>query len=381
MSEVKSPRRRWPWLLLALAVIAVAGVLLLREGAAVKVRIATPTQGLIEETVVASSVGTVEPEQTAAVSAEVEGRVAEIRLRHGSAAKGAPIVLLDRRDLETRREQSARDREVARLRIEQARLRVDKVDAELKRVRGTDEPAQRIEQLEKDLAIARKDVEIAEASEKTLSSALDVIELQLAKTAIAAPFDGTVTKMQVEVGESVTPGRALFTYQSRPPFLVRAPIDEVDMGRMKLGLDCKVRVDALKDRVFGGKIVEIMPAASTDQKNNRTVEVKVRVPDLPPEAVAGISAHLEVILDRKDGALRVPTALIRRDHEGKGRYVFVLENGRARRRAVRTGLWNWELTEVTEGLSTSDRVISQTAELDDSAKLKEGVRVTATNGP
>ncbi len=371
--------RAWPWLLLVLVLAGTAIAFLMRPEAPLKVRTQHPTTGTVEESVVASSVGTVEPLQTASVSAEVAGRVTAIRIRQGPADAGAPIILLDQEDLEGQREQLRRDRDGAKLRVEQAELRVGKVDAELKRMKGPEESLGRIEQLEKDLAIAHKDVEIARSAVASLDAALALLELRLRKTTITAPFDGTVTKVHVEVGESVNPGRALFTFQSRPPFLVRAPIDEVDLGRLKPGLEVRIRLDAFREKAYEGRLHEIMPAANVDQKNNRTCDVKVKAAALPAEVVAGMSANVEVILGRRDNVLRLPTGVLREDHATKSRYVWVIESGRLRRRAVTTGLWNWELTEITGGLKAEDVVVSQAADAEQSTRLKEGVRVEAAD--
>ncbi|MBI4563958.1 MAG: efflux RND transporter periplasmic adaptor subunit [Planctomycetes bacterium] len=339
------------------------------------------TMGPVEETVVASSVGTVEPEQTAVVSAEVSGHVVEIKLRHGRAAQGTPIVLLDRNDLEAEREQMRRDLDASRLRVEQSRLRAEKIEAELHRVRGTDEPLQRIEALEKDLSIARKDIEISAATVRISEAAMHLLELRLAKTAVAAPFDGTLTKLHVEVGESITPGRQLFTFQSNPPFLVRAPMDETDVGRIRVGMAAHVTFDALRDRTFSGELSEIMPAASTDQRNNRTVDVKVRMSEWPEGIVAGMSANLEIVVRRSTAdVLRLATPHIREDYTTHSRYVFVLENGVARKRTIKTGLWNWEHTEILDGLSVADPIITDVIDPDRETKLEDGMAVRVVDG-
>jgi len=377
---LRRSRVRWPWVAVGGVVVVAIGAMALSPARRLKVRTAACSRGVVEETVVSSSVGTVEARQTAAVAAEVGARVAEIRVRQGPVKKGDPVVLLDPAEFEAERKRTEAEFETQKLRIEQARLRADKIEAELGRLRGTDEPVQRIESLEKELGVARKDTEIAAASARALEETLRLAELRFAKATVTAPFDGTVIKLQTETGEHVTPGRTLFTIQSAPPLLVRAPIDEVDAGRLKLGLETKVRFDAFRDEIFPGKLIEIMPAASTDLKNNRTVDVKVEVQKIPESVVAGMSAHVEIVLQRRPDVLRIATPHLREDHATKERYVFVIEGGVARRRPVRTGLWNWEQTEVLEGMKESDVIITQAADLDDSTAIRDGLRVAVADG-
>jgi HlyD family secretion protein len=361
---------------IVLAVVAIA----LTPSRRLIVRPGTCTRGVVEETVVSSSVGTVEARQTASVAAEVGARVADIRVRQGRVAKGDPVVLLDPAEFEAERRRTEAELNTQKLRQEQCVIRERKIEAELGRLRGTDESVHRIESLEKELAVASKEIDIAGALARVLEETLRLADLRLAKATVTAPFDGTVIKLQTETGEHVTPGRTLFTIQSAPPLLVRAPIDEIDAGRLKLGLEAKVRFDAFRDEVFPGKLIEIMPAASTDLKNNRTVDVKVEVAKMPEAVVAGMSAHVEIVLQRRPDVLRIATPHLREDHATKERYVFVIEGGVARRRPVRTGLWNWEQTEVLEGLKESDVLITQAANLDDSTQIRDGLRVAVSDG-
>ncbi len=374
--------RRWPWITAgAVLLVGALGVLTNLPKPPLPVDVTVVAPGLVEETVTGSSVGTVEADQTAIVTAEVAGRVKAIHLRQGDAKAGARIVELDTTDLDAEREQTVRDLKTWRLRADQARLRVDRTDAELKRVSASDESEWRKEALVKDLAIAKKDVDIAEATVRTQEAALAVVELRLKKASIAAPFAGVVTKLHVEIGEAVTPGRQLFTFQSGPPFLVRAPIDETDVGRLQLGLQAKVTFDAFRERAFAGELVEIKPAASVDQKNNRTVDVKVRVKEIPPTIVTGMSAHVELILAERPGVVRIQTAHIREDHAKKTKYVYVVENATIRRRDVETGLWNWEWTEVARGLAPDDRVVVRVTVPARETELADGVKAEAKDAP
>src|SRR5262249_39266617 len=152
------------------------------------------------------------------------------------------IVEFDDADLRAERRLTERNIETARLRREQAKLRREKLEADLKRWTDTDTPRERLEQTEKEIGIARKDEDIAEALLKELDASLAVVDLRLAKASVHAPADGTVAKLHVEEGEFVTVGRSLFTFISGD-VLVRAPIDEVDMGRLPPKAEARVHFD------------------------------------------------------------------------------------------------------------------------------------------
>jgi HlyD family secretion protein len=371
-------KRRRPWVLalFVLAAIGLAGVLAWPGGRPVRVRFSKPARGVVEEIVTSNSVGSVEPLQTAVVAAEVSGRILRIHVRQGPVRRGQAVVEIDSADLKADREVVRRDVDTARARVVTAGLRKKKVFEDLGRLRTVDVPRSDVERLERDLEIAKADEQVASLQIATLEAQLAVLDLRISRTSVLSPFDGTVVTLHAEEGESVVPGKALFTAHSADPFLVRAPMDEVDVGRLALGQPVRVTFESHPQRKFMGLLHEIWPAASTDKKNNRTVDIRIRVPDLPPNVLAGMSANIEVILRAKEDALYLPTHLVQDDREGRGRFVFVPENGVARRRFVKTGLANWETIEILEGLGPDDAVLVPLRS-DEEEPLKEGLRVVA----
>jgi RND family efflux transporter MFP subunit len=312
--------------------------------------------GDVEELISATSAGTVEAERTALVAAEVAGRVRAIRVRQGASKAGACVVDLDDTDLRAERRLTESAIATARTRREQAKLRREKLESDYERWKDTDTPRERLEQVQKEIGIAKKDEEIADAQRQELEASLAVSDLRLGKTSVVAPAEGTVARLHVEEGEYVTPGRSLFTFISGQ-ILVRAPIDEVDMGRLPAKAEARVHFDGFPNRDFAADVVEVMPVASTDLKNNRTVDVKVKVRELPANVLPGMSARVEIVAGRASATRYLPTNVIHDNHETGARHVFVVDAGVARKREIRTGRWNWVVTEVLSGVAETDDVI------------------------
>ncbi len=369
-------KRRRKWLISFFVVVALGIAITVSTNGPrpVRVRAAHPKVGVVEETVTSNSVGTVEPEKTAVVASELAARILKVAVRQGPVTAGQTVFELDFRDAEAEREVARREIQASKGRLEQAELRKKKVWSDLERYRGTDVPRADVERLERDLDIARKDEEIAKLVIGTLEAQLEVLDLKIRKARVAAPFDGVVVKLLAEEGESVIPGRTLFTIHSAGPLLIRAPMDEVDMGRLELGRLARVSFDSYPGEKFEGRVHEITPAASTDQKNNRTIDIKILVPNLPPNIRAGMSANIEVVVRSRENVLHVPTHLVHDDREGRGKYVFVVGNGTAKRRFVKTGLASWETTEIAEGLTARDTLVLP-LQFEDERAVSEGVRV------
>jgi HlyD family secretion protein len=148
---------------------------------------------------------------------------------------------------------------------------------------------------------------------------------------------------------------------------ISAPMDEVDSARIQPGQPVRVTVDAYPGRTFPGRVLRIAPFVLDVEEQNRTVEIEVGL-DRPDEVrlLPGTSADVEVILQARDNVTRVPTPALL-----EGGKVLAVDNGKLVERPVRAGVKNWDWTEVLEGLSPGDLVVTSL----DSPEIKAGAEV------
>jgi HlyD family secretion protein len=209
---------------------------------------------------------------------------------------------------------------------------------------------------------ARADCQAAQATALVGTAKIAVARAELAKTRLSAPFDGVVAVVSGELNEFVTPSPPGIP---TPPavdliddscFYVSAPIDEVDAAKVRVGAETRITLDAFGKRVFPGTVRRIAPYVLDLEKQARTVEVEAVITEQPKDAplLAGYSADVEILVDRHEGVLRIPTAAVR--SEG-GVLVLDPSTGTLREQAIETGLSNWEQTEVTSGLAEGDLVV------------------------
>ncbi len=182
------------------------------------------------------------------------------------------------------------------------------------------------------------------------------------RTVLYAPFAGTVAKIVGEVGEYSTPSPPGVP---TPPAIdliddsclfVRAPMDEVDAPKIKPGQVVRISFDALPKQSFAGKVKRVAPYVSALEKQARTVDVEATLdqPQAPGKLLVGYSADVEVILALRENVLRLPTSALQ---EG-ARVLVAGADGLLQERRIKTGLANWEFTEVLEGLSAGERVVT-----------------------
>jgi HlyD family secretion protein len=213
-------------------------------------------------------------------------------------------------------------------------------------------------------------LEGAQAQLERAGAAQKLAEDALRDLRVVAPFDGVVTQRFVEVGEAIVPGQPVLEILNPDSLYVSAPIDEMDIGRLRFGLPARVTLDPYPGVTWRGNVTRVAPFVNDVLQQNRTLEIEVALPpDLEhPIPMAGASADVEIILKRKDDVLRVPTSALLEGHR-----VLVFDRGKARSREVKTGLHDWDWTEVLSGLSAGESVITSL----DRPGLKDGSAVKA----
>jgi HlyD family secretion protein len=377
--------KKWFKSLLVLA-LCVAGAFLLRltvfKPKPVPVTVYRVGIGRVEDTVVNSRAGTIKSRRRAKMSPGIPGLVTEIAVKKGSRVKQGDMLLqLD--DSEHRAQvQLARSAlEEARSAMQQTQLEAEQAQRDWKRTQAlaTNEvlPANLMDRDRTRALTTEAACAGARARIQEREAALEAAKATLAKTTMKAPFDGVVLDVTTEVGEWISPSPpGVFI----PPVVdlidpaalyLSAPIDEADVARIKTGLPVRITLDAFRGKSFAGTLTYASSYVETRQEQNRTLEVEAVFTDnpLPANLLPGLSADLEVILDARDNALRIPTyALL------EGSRVMVIHEERLVERPVRTGLHNWKYTEIASGLAQGERVVVSL----DRPEVKPGARVVVT---
>lgn len=343
-------------------------------------------RGLVEETVTNSKAGTVRTRRRAGLSPEAGGRVAELLVGEGDrVAAGAVLLRLASDDVAAQVALQRRNVDAVRAGEREACLTANQAAIELRRIeRLAAEQVVAVDALDR----ARSTHEVAVAGCAAAASrlqqsrsALAVAEVALTKMTLTAPFAGVVSKVDVEVGEFVTPSPPGLMLPSVIELLdpdaiyVSAPIDEIDLARVATGLSVRVTLDAFAGRAFAGRVSRVSPYVIDREGQNRTFEIEVELEDqeFARGLLPGTTADVEVILNGKDDVLRIPSYAVL-----EGSKALVLRDGVLVETALGTGLRNWEFVEVTSGLSAGDAVVVSL----DRAEVKAGaVAVAADAGP
>jgi len=360
--------KRLKWLAAAVAVVAIVVVLKMTVLAPkpVEVHVASVERGVVEDTVTNTRAGTVKVRRRARLSPQMGGLVVGLPHREGDMVMAGELLLqLDSRAQRADLELAERDLQATEAQADETCLAAVLADKELTRVvalhgRGIASD-QSLDSLSTDRDRAQAACVAARAAIERAQARVAVARVQLDFTELRAPFDGIVAELTTEVGEWITPAPPGVPI---PPIIdlldgasvyVSAPIDEVDAERVEVGQEARVTVDSRPNAGFSATVVRVAAYVLDDLEQNRTVEVEVEFGDRNAVhgVLAGTSADVEIIRDRRDDVLRVPTAAV-----AEGGVVLVLADGVLERREVEVGLRNWQVVEITSGLEEGDQVVT-----------------------
>lgn len=313
--------KRAPFILLALAALALAGWWLFTSRA-ILVRTAMATIGPAVELVYAT--GFVEPAHPVTVSSRITAPVLGVLVDEGAGVtRGQALVRLDDSEQHALLAQAAADARGRTL----AEQRVTTLFAQGWATRAA-----------RDEAVSA--AQAARAQVAALGARLDQMTLR-------AGISGIVLKRDVEPGDLAIPGKAMLELGDPASARVTATIDERDVVRVRAGQAALLSTDALDGKVFRGRVSEITPGGDPDQRAFRVRIALEEGASLP----FGLTLEVNIIAREHVAVVLVPASAIVDGH------VWLVRDGHAMKRTVRTGITGTDRIEILSGLAAGDSVV------------------------
>ena len=277
------------------------------------------------------AVGSLRSNESVIVRPEIAGRITEILFEEGQPVRrGAPLVRLDS--------------SIPRAQVAQARAAIALSRANFARadeLAGKGAGTQRA----RDEAVAKLAADEA---------ALALAQATLDKSTIVAPFDGVLGLRQISLGDYVNPGQAMVNIESLEQLKVDFRIPEVYSRLVAVNQSINLRLDALPNGSFDGKVYAIDPALDP---NGRAAILRARLPNTDKQLRPGMFARVTLTVEDRTNAVLVPeTALV---PAGQDITIFKLVGGKAIQTKLRIGLRRNGEVEVLEGLSADDQIVAE----------------------
>jgi HlyD family secretion protein len=223
-------------------------------------------------------------------------------------------------------------------------------------------------QLEKDQAILDllkenngldpSDLATAENKVKNAEVALKDAEQDLADATITAPFDGTITAIDAQVGDKIEVGSFITIVDDSHPQIEFA-IDETDMSILSMDALAEVTFDAIENEVFTGKVILINPSLQ-DTNGYATVAGTIQL-DLAedeelPISLQGLTASIKIIKGKSEDTMLIPVQALREIGEDEYAVYLVDDTGKMTLKTVAVGLMDSVNAEILSGLNIGDKV-------------------------
>lgn len=271
-----------------------------------------------------TEVGTVEPEVKVDVKSAISGKVVQILHRDGDVVKRGQVLARVEPDLNQAQSLAETKNSLAsaRIRYEDAKKSFDQdnrlfLQGLLANKEHRDAETEYLE-ARQNFEKAREQYGLVEKSGIPINQSPE----NFAGSSVVAPMDGVVLTKNVEIGESITSGvssfnagTVLFSVADVSRMLVKAGVNEVDIGKIRVGMPVRVTLDAYPKVLFNGRIDRISPAVRVDEKV-RVFDVEIRLDSQGRELRSGMTANIEVIGEKKEKVLTVPVeSVFKRDDQ------------------------------------------------------------------
>ncbi len=329
----------------------------------IRVAVVAIERGSVVASVSNTRAGTVDACQRARMAPVTGGQIAALPVAEGDQVDmGAVLMELWNADVRAQLAVAENNRLVAAAREQEACATARVATREAKRLgrlhqqgMGSEE---RADLAEGEAQARRAACEAAQGQVEVSKAAIEAATAAIERTILRAPFAGTVAEINGEIGEVVTPSPVGVP---TPPAVdlvdntclyVTAPIDEIDAPQIRAGMRASITLDAFPDQRFSATVRRVAPYVLDLEKQARTVDIEAEFDEPCDNLLPGYSADVEVILDHREDALRIPTqALV------DGARVLLLDAGTLVEQKVEVGLRNWRFTEVVSGLTAGDQVV------------------------
>jgi HlyD family secretion protein len=363
-------------LIIGLVVLVVAVPLIQARfsgGTVVEVQVEKLAPRSIQSSVLAS--GKLVHEEEVKLTTEEIGRVTAIYVEEGvKVTKGQLVLQIDDQRHRAAVDQSSASVRMQEIAIQRQQLQVENLRTQWERMRALNE---RKLINEDSFVTATNNLEIAEvdirSGREQLEQARAQLEQQqdrLAKTSVYSPIDGTVTTLDIKVGETAIssstniPGSSLMTIANPASIHTEVNVDEADIANVTIGQKARVYAIAYPDQPVEGVVDSIAVSAKVAEgQQGQSFAIKIRL--LDPEKITlrpGMTCRAEIFTATKADAVAVPiqAILVEEDltEDETRRDVFVVKGERAEKISVEVGLSDDTYQEIVSGLSVGDDVIT-----------------------
>lgn len=310
----------------------------------------------------ALAVGTIVPRNEIAVKSKISGIVKRLHTEVGDhVSVGEPLVDIKPDPTPLEYAEAKRQVEINQVMYDNAKQEMDRMqslkDKKLIADQEFESTKAKYDEMELRLNLAEEKLALIEEGQATVAD-------HVVENVIKAPISGTVLARFVNVGDPVVPltsfqaGTELMTLADMSDLIFRGTVDEIDVGKLHVGMPVEIKVGALPTDKVGGTLVKVSPKAH-QQEGSTVFDVEIDLENIGDTKLrAGYSANADIIITKKENILLVPERLVSFANDSS--FVEIQDSlGQVTKLPIETGLSDGIKVEVTDGLSEGDMLVER----------------------
>lgn len=386
------------------AVILVAAVIIasIRGGGEEGERVHTEAVKRKTIEAVVTAPGQIDPKVKVNISAHIVGKIEKLYFNEGDTVRrGQKLVELEKPLYVAQRDRLNAEVASRRVEVQRARAALNTAQAQYERAQSLSRQGIQAQELFDQARLAyenaRAGVASAEQGVAQAQAGLRSAAEDLSRTTIVSPLDGKVVQLNAREGEVVVtgtmnnPGSVIAVIADLSQILVEAEVGETEVVSVKLQQPAKIKVDAIPDREYRGRVVEIGSSAAVRQGAGagiRYFKVKIAIDDADERLRPGMTSQVSIVTSSAANAVAVPIqSVVERvpgstgdetedDEKPKKKYVFLAAEAKAKQVEVQTGISDATHVVITSGVKEGDQII--TGPFRTLKTLKDGAAINVT---
>jgi RND family efflux transporter MFP subunit len=205
---------------------------------------------------------------------------------------------------------------------------------------------------EEAIELSKQQLEQARASYNAIKIQIEIANQQLKYADVRSPIDGVVVLKDIFEGALVSNTMAPYVISGNDTLQIAISVTEQVINKIRKGNELKIIIPSAKTGFFTGKITSVSPIM--DDKTFSYV-VLIDVPNKNNLIKPGMTAKVDILIEKRENIVIAPLNSVLSEDSGK--YVFTVEDNKAVKRFVDTGISNNDFVEITKGLETGDFII------------------------
>ena len=321
-----------------------------------------------------SATGKIQPQTEIKISADVSGEIVELFVKEGDDVMKGDLLLKIKSDIYLsilERAEASLNGSLANLLMAEAQFQESQqnFNRNKKLLESEAISIADFEKIESQYKVSKLNVESAKYAIISSEASVKEAKENLAKTKIYAPKNGTISRLNIEIGERVVgtaqmSGTEILSLANLNKMEVVVEVNENDILNVEIGDKVEIEVDALPNQNFKGTVSEIANSAdyvgiSADQLT--TFKVKIEIIDVA-NFKPGMTATVDIITAKINNALSVPVESISLRYDSisdkKIECVFLIFDDKVKKVNVKTGIQDIDFIQIKEGLSLNQKVVS-----------------------